>query len=279
MRSGVLNAHLGKRGVFDFGLANSRYLITGAHFVVFLAFWYLSAGRAIIFLEKWGSKEIESAAELRLSRFWYSVIFINSLIGFVFSACISAAFFSITLLGNLETITFGIYLLSLLPIVYTWNFLNLDFRYPRAKKVLKFITGTAAIIIFFITIDICSTTMTVFFHFLLISASVNLTLFSFERSGITFSIISDRLTSEMISLVIFVLLTSVLFGWFHYENIKSYLGGGQLREVEIIVVDQKVKSSLEVMGLKVEPFLKAKLIHENQQEFIIDVEDQIVRSI
>lgn len=267
----VLNAHLSKRGVFDLGLANSRYLIAGINFVVFLVFWYLFAGRAIISIEKGISEEIKSAIELGLSRRWHFVIRINFFIGLVFFTCISAAFFSITLLGSLETIIFFIYLSFFLLIICIWG--ELFEHNPRVKKLFKLITGTVAIVIFFITIDIFSMTMIVFLHFFFISGYVILVLFLFERFGI----IKDQLKSEMISLAIFVLFSSVSFGWLHYENIKSYFGGGQPQEVEIIVVDQTVRNSLETMGFKVKPFLKAKLIHENQQEFIIEAKDQIVR--
>ncbi len=269
----VLNAHLGKRGIFDFGLANSRYLIAGTHFVVFLIVWYLSAGRAIIFFNKWTCEEIKSATELGLSHFWRFVIFTNSLMRLGFLTCISAAYFSLILLESPEPITLYIYLAILFLIDYSWVSSNFNLHYPRANQIFKLVTRIVAIIVFFITINISSMTMIVFLHFITISIYVNLVTDSFERFRIT----SDRLTHNIISSAIFVLLSSASFGRLYYEHITPDFGGGQLQEVEIIVVDQTVRNSLEVMGFKVEPFLKAKLIYENQQEFIIDVEDQTIR--
>ena len=40
---------------------------------------------------------------------------------------------------------------------------------------------------------------------------------------------------------------------------------------------QTVWNGLKDMGFEVTPFLKAKLIHENQREFIIDLEGQTIR--
>ena len=54
-------------------------------------------------------------------------------------------------------------------------------------------------------------------------------------------------------------------------------GGGQPHPVEIMIGDQTVQTDLKGMGFEATPFLKAKLVHENQQEFIVDVEGQAIR--
>ena len=269
----VLNAHLGKHGIFDFSLANSRYLIAGALFIMFLVIWYLFAGRSIIFVKKWMDEDIASATELGLGPIWHLVIVISAFMRAGFFTCISAAFFSLTLWGGAETKEFLIYCLALFLIAYPCGFLNFDIRFPRVNQVFEFATRAVGILVFFTTVTSDSPTISVFGHFAIMSVYVNLVLDSFDR----FKITVDRFTYHIIYSAVFVLLSSSLFGLWHYEHIKSAFGGGQIQMVEIIISDQTVRSGLKDMGFEVNPSLKANLVHENQQEFILEIEGQTIR--
>ena len=269
----VLNAHLGKRGIFDFSLANSRYLIAGVLFIAFIVFWYLFAGRAIIFAKKWIDEDIDSATECGLGPIWHFVILVSAFVRAGFFTCISAAFFSLTLLGSAEPKEFLIYLIAFFLIAYPWDFLNFDHRFPRANQVFGLATRAVGILVFFKTVNSSSPAMGVFLHFVGISIYVNLVLDSFDR----FKITGDRFTYHIIYSAVFVLLSSSMFGWSHYEHIKSAFGGGQLQKVEIMIGDQTVGNGLKDMGFEVPPAFKANLVHENQQEFIVEIEGQTIR--
>ena len=269
----VLNAHLGKRGIFDFGLADWRYLIAGVLFVAFLIIWYLFAGRAIIFAKKWIDGDIEYATEQGLGPIWHFIILVNAFIRVGFFTCISSAFFSLTLLESSEPKEFLIYSIVLFLVAYPWDFLNLDHRFPRANQVFELATMAVGILVFFATVTSDSPTISVLVHFAIMSVYVNLVLDSFDR----FKITVDRFTYHIMYSAFFVLLSSSLFGLWHYEHIKSAFGGGQLQVVEIMIGDQTVRSGLIDMGFEVTPSLKANLIHENQQEFILEVEGQTIR--
>ena len=271
----VLNAHLGKRGVYDFDLANSRHLIAGGLFVGFLVSWYLFAGRSIILLTKQLDEEITFAKERGLSSIWYAVIFINSFVKLGFLTCFSAVFFSSIFLESPESYPVYFYLGALFLIAYTWvDMLRFDFRFPRAHQVFEFVSKATMILVFFITIDsIVSPTLLVFLQFVVMSFYANLVLDSHER----FKITTDRVAHNTIFSVVFVLLFSTSFGKLHYGDISSAFGGGQLQPVEIMIDDQTVWNGLKDMGFEVTPFLKAKLVHENQREFIIDLEGQTIR--
>ena len=270
----MLNAHLGERGLYDFDLANSRHLIAGGLFVGFLVSWYLFAGRAIILVKKWIYEDTSSAEEHGLSSIWYALIFINSWIKLGFLTCLSAAFFSTAVLGSTESSPVYVYLVSLFLIAYPWDILNFDLRFPRANLVFEFISKATMILVFFITLNnIVSPTMFVFLQFSVMSFYANLVLDYYER----FKATTDQITYNIIFSVIFVLLFSTSFGKFHYGNISSALGGGQLQPVEIMINDQTVWNGLKDMGFEVTPFLRANLVHENQREFIIDLEGQTIR--
>ena len=269
----VLNSHLGKRGIFDFSLANSRYLIAGVLFIVFLVIWYLFAGRSIIFAKKWIDEDIESAIELGLGRSWHIIIQLSAILRVVFFTCISSAAFSVTISGSAKPREFLIYLLALFLIAYLSDFLNFDRRFPRAYLIFEPASRAVGILVFFTTVASDSPTMSVIVHFAIMSVYVNLVLESFDRFKITI----DRLTFHIIYSAVFVLLSSSIFGLWHYEHIKPAFGGGQLQVVEIMIGDQTVRNGLMNMGFEVTPSLKANLVHENQQEFIVEIEGQTIR--
>ena len=270
----VLNAHLGKWGLYDFDLANSRHLIAGWLFVGFLVSWYLFAGRAIILLKKRLDDEITFAKEHGLSSFWHALVYLNSWIKLGFLTCLSAAFFSSIFLGSTESRSVFAYLLGLFLIAYLWDILNFDLRFPRANQALEFVSKAGMILVFFITIrPIVSPTMFVFLQFALMSIYANLVLDSFER----FKITTDHVTYSIIFTFVFILVFSTSFGKFHYGDISSALGGGQPQPVEILIDDEAVWNGLKEMGFEVTPFLRAKLVHENQREFIIDLDGQTIR--
>ena len=269
----ALNAHLSKYGVIVFDLADSRYLIVGALFSIFLFSWYFFVGRAIISVMKRIDEQIEFATELNLGAIWYVAIFVNQLINIPFLTCLSAAFFSVLLVGNTQPEMFYVYLFVLFLIDYSWASLNFDVRFPRIKQVLELAIRIAAIFIFFKTIPLASPTMIVFLNFLLMSLCINLVLDSFEKFGIT----GERVLHAITYFTVVTILTSAPFGWLYYGNIKSAFGGGQSQAVEIIVTDQTISNGLKSMGFEVTPSLKANLIHQNQHEFIVDVKGKIFR--
>lgn len=268
----AINAHLGKYGVFVFDLADSRYLIVGALFFTFLLFWYFFAGAAIISVMKRIDEQIAFAANINLGSAWCAVILVNQWTNVFFLTCLSAANFSILLFGYIEPILL-IYLYVLFLIEYTLCSLNFDVRFPRVKQVFELVTRTAAIFVFFKTIPLASPAMIVFVHFCIMSSCVNLVLDSFEKLRIT----GERLIHTIVYFTVVVILTSAPFGWLHYGNIESDFGGGQPQAVEIIVADKTVLNGLKSMGLEATPYLKANLIHQNQQEFIVDVNGKIIR--
>lgn len=270
----VLNAHLGKWGLYDFNLANSRHLMAGGLFVAFLVFWYLFAGRAIILFKKRLNVEITFAKERGLSSFWHALVYLNSGIQLGFMICLSAAFFSSIILGSPASRSVSAYLLGLFFISYLWDILNFDSRFPRASQALQFVSKAGMIFVFFITVrPIVSPTMLVFVNFVVISTFASLVLDSFER----FKITTDHVTYSIIYTFVFILVFSTVFGKFHYGDISSTLGGGQPQPVEILIDDEAVWNGLKEMGFEVTPSLRAKLVHENQRELIFDLDGQTIR--
>ena len=119
-------------------------------------------------------------------------------------------------------------------------------------------------------IGIESMTMIVFLLFAIMSLVAKLVFYCFEMDFIGY-------TTKIFFFAAFLLLFLVLFGLWQYEQVPAAFGGRQPHVVEIMIDDETVLGVLKDMGFEVTPFLKAKLIHENPQEFIVDLEGQTIR--
>ena len=268
----VLNSHLGNSGIYEFDLANSRYLIAGAIFYFFIASWAILAGRAVIYAKKWLDEDIESATKRGISPIWHLLIVINAFARLTFLLCLSSVLFTQVLVEN-PVPKLILYMMLLFLVSYTWSRFNLNVRFPRAQLLFVLTTNIVGTIVFFTTVNILSVTMFVFFHFILISWYINLICESYEDRVIT----TGKLIYDLFFVVIFILLNSALFGKFYYEHIKLSFGGGQPQAVEIMASDMSVVLGLKEMGIDLKRPFKAILIHKNKDEYFIDIEGQTIQ--
>ena len=266
----VINAHLGERGIFDFDLGSSRYVIAGGLFFAFLAFWYLFPGHAVIVATKDLTRNLDLSAPSKSFR----TLSISILLArFCFLTCWSAAFFSAVVLGQIE-IWMTQSVVPFFLFAYLGGSLRLEPKFPRASRVIEFVALALGIFVFFITaINNDPHIVRVFLHFLLISLYICFVSISWEKLKIT----KSKLAYDLLYSTILVLVFSSAFGALHYGRISSALGGGQPRPAAIMIGDQTALDGLTKMGFAVTPFLKAQLVHENQQEFIFDVDGQTIR--
>lgn len=252
----IINAHLGKHGILDFEVASLHYLRAGGLYVAFWAFWYFGVGREIQVILRMG--ECGSAVS-RSENVWEDVI---SLPRLCFVNCVSAALFSTVLLGNLEAWD-SWHVFTLILIVGLPIFVDHD-RVPRLGFLIELGAPALGILVFFITaIAADNQAMYVFLH----SAALSVFVYLFQ---------SNKL-AHIFRYAVLVFVSAPLFGAVNYGYIPSAFGGGQLRPVEIMISDQPVRDRLENLGFKTTPFLEAKLVHENQREFFIDVDGQTIR--
>ena len=150
----VLNAHLGKYGVFAFDLASFRYLIAGTLFLAFLVVWYLFPGKEVVFGKKWFAQELDANHKKDMQPSWDRISFVNSIVRILFMTCLAASLFSTALMGLTEAMPFYYYLMVLFLVAYPWDFLNLDIRYPRANLVFELGTKALGILVFLVGINL-----------------------------------------------------------------------------------------------------------------------------
>ena len=268
----VINAHLGKHGVFAFDLASFRYLSAGTLFGAFLVVWYLFPGRALLLSTERIAREIEVARNADLAPGWGRMAYVNFAVRMLFMTCLAAMLFAAFPMGT-ETGLFYYYLMILFLVVYPWDVLNLDVRYPRANIVFELVTKVGGGLAFVTTVGLDSPATVLFLSFCVLLMYAALVMDSFERFRIT----GDMITYNVIYSVVFVILSSAGFGRLHYEDVKSAFGGGERQAVEIVINDQGAWDGLESMGFESRPVLRGELIHESQSELIIYAEEQILK--
>ena len=131
-----------------------------------------------------------------------------------------------------------------------WESNGLSLRFPRCDLVAIPAVTVVAIVVFFLTIDVDSLAMILFFHFLVISIYGRFA-FRVAKRYQEYGSEYESISRAIMHVGAFVLLSSTSFGWLQYGHVTSSLGGGQGQSVEVLVVDASVSKGLESMGFEV----------------------------
>ena len=269
------NIHLSKFGLYEFDLASSRYVVVGVLYIVFLAFWCFFAGRPLLNSE-WYEPELEDENDFGSP--------VSEWIGTTYSICVSTALFALIFLGSAEAVIFG--MLAVIGWIVEPRWENLWeskalYKYvPAGDWIVYPVMQVLAIAIFFMTIEIDSLVMILFLHFLLLTLYAKFVLrkvklYWGERER------HERQKEEFLQtashVASFVLISCVSFGWLQYGHMNPVLGGGAARNVEIMLVDQETKKSMEELGLAANPSFRADVVHEDDKKIIAKVGDRTVR--
>ena len=267
----VVQSHIGKRGVVDFSIANTRYLIAGVLFIVFLVIWYLFAGRSIIFLKRWQDQEIDAMKAFH--PLWRILILLSSFLRVVFFLGLSVNLYSLLLLREYQSTEFSTFLMVLFLIDYCLVIFKLDQRLPRASQIGRLlIVGTGAVA-FHITTTMSPPIVLAQLLFLVMSILVNLMVESYERWEVT----REKRIFDFLYASIFIALFASVFGLFQFEYIKSAFGGGQPRFVTIGVKDKYTQTALANMGIDLTKYPEVQLFHESEAAFYFDIGGRMFR--
>ena len=265
------NVHLGKFGIFDTDLIDSRYVTVGILYFFFLAIWYCFAGQHLLRVELEEPAPEENEGFVRSLRKWTR---------FVFLTCVSTALFALIFLECAEAVLFCMLALALRIIGPRWENLweskNLFSRFPRCDWAIEPAMMGIAIAVFFLTIGVGSLAMILFFHFLAISI-YGAFAFRVARQYQKYGKEHGSISRVIMHVGAFFILSSMSFGWLQYGHIASSLGGGQIQTVELVVLDASVSKSLESLGFDVDPSFKAELIHISETKGFFFVGNKIVQ--
>ncbi len=264
----VINAHLSKYQLLDLDLFNARYVISGTHLAIFLGLWYMFVGQGIFFKDSFEDRIQEENP--------YEYLFYDS-IRHAYSICVLTAFYSSILQGSTELFTFLIYSVAfffLLPHWENWwESGHRSERFPILDRFFVEILRSIGVALFFWNANFLSHPTLLFVQFVVISIYSTVLRNAIEY----FQQYSERFSWVVFHVIIFLLLTTMSFGWLQYEKINSSFGGGQLQLVEVIVTDDKVIQGLVNLGFENGPSFEVNLVHENQENLIFTDNERTIQ--
>ncbi|MDN5942338.1 MAG: hypothetical protein L0H94_10680 [Nitrospira sp.] len=268
----VQNAHLSQFGLSDFEFVSGRYLLAAANFAFFLVCFYLFAGRAVLYTPRWLSEDIQQVNRVRQSRFWSVVVFVHSFSRFIFFCCLSAALYTTTALGQIETAWFYAVLSGAFFITYTLDISNFDVRFLRANEIVQIIVEVLAIYAFFAGPKIINM-VGVFGLYLVIALYINFVFDSFKRRKITL----DRIGFTAIYSAVFVLVIALSFGATYFGQVSSKIGGGRPLEI-VFSLAQNTRSLLpDSFIAEGKPSLSGRLLYQTDKYLYVSIADQTIR--
>ena len=268
------NAHLGRFGIFDFDLINSRYVVVGILYCIFVGFWLFFVGH-FLWGRVWYDDEIEEKNSI-----WSSL---PARIHWLFLICVSTALFTLIFHERAEAGYFCA-LAAVLRIISPWwenlwESRGLYSRFPLGDSAIEPAVSVLAIVLFFATMGVDALGMIVFFHFLVMSIYGRFILQRAKqhKDRKKYGDNENHLAHGVVHIVVLIVLSSTSFGWLQYGKIGPHLGGGQSQSVEIVVVDVRTSERLQAMGLPAKPTLKAELIHEDEENVFVGVDTKTIQ--
>ena len=268
----VLNAHLAKHGIVDYDFVDTRYIFSGASFVFFLICFYLFAGRTVLHTPRWLEEDMRHYKKLGFKSGWTHVVFVNSLVNMGFQCCLSAALFSSTAFGDIETAFFYALLAVAFFILYTLDVTNLDIRFPRTHLVVLLAVRFGASIAFFANTEY-GMLLAVFLMYVTLVIFINLAIDSLTRHGAT----RDHVSYSAVYSVLILFSTAIAFGALLFGNVSTKIGGARSQSVAATLA----KNATEVLPPELisSPAytVVGKLIHQTDRFAYVEVSDKTIR--
>lgn len=224
----TVNSHLGKYGVFNLGITDINYLLSGASFTFFIVAHALFGGRGIVLGKGWMIQNIELLTKSIPHPIGAPLAFAHSWVEVTFLHCLSAALFIGVAVDQNQTLLFYSILSIVFLISHTLDISNFDIRRPFAHIIIDSIMKTVAIFAYFLLSSGSLPTL-IFMIFVSFSAYINFVLDRFERYRVTM----DWVLFSTVYSMIYFLVASMLFGSLVYGNVTRVIGGGQSMSVEI----------------------------------------------
>jgi len=268
----VLNSHLAKHGIVDYDFVDARYILSGASFIFFLVCFYLFAGRTVLHTPRWLEEDLRHYLKLGLNPGWAFVVFVHSLVNMGFQCCLSAALFSLTAFGDIETAVFYAVLAGAFLLLYTLDVSNLDIRFPRTHLVISLAVRLGASIAFFANPE-SGMLLAVFMMYVALVMFIDLALDSLTRHGAT----RDRISYSAVYSVFILLSTAIAFGALLFGNVSTKIGGARSQSVATTLT----KNATEVLPPELisgsAHTVVGKLIHQTDRFAYVEVSDKTIR--
>lgn len=268
----ALNSNLAKVGIQDMEFIDARYFLAGASFIFYLVCFYLFAGRAVLFTPRWLREDLERVNKDGTKHVWSFIVFIHSLITGAFFCCLSAALFATFAIGSEESEVFYMALAAAFVVLYSFDVLNLDLRYPRTTEAVTILAKSGATYEFFSHIG-SGAMLTAFFSYAAIFFFINLVLDQFTR----FKITADRLTFCSLYAVVFFLVTAIAYGTLFYGQVTPKIGGARPMEISLGLSEIALKALPPTLAASAAHGLSGKLLHQTPAYTYVGTSGRTVR--
>lgn len=269
----VLNSNLARYGFMDVEFVDGRYLLAGASFVLYLACFYLFAGRAVLFTPTWLKEDLSHLNRNGPRPVWSAVVFVHANLTAVFFACLSAALFTQLAIGGSETTYFYMALAGAFFVSYTLDITNLDLRFPKTSDALNIIVKSIAVSVFFISVSVHSNLLAVLIGYGVLFLFINLAIDAFVRRGIT----KDRVTFTGLYTVVVLSGAAMSYGTFIYGEVSPKLGGARARTVYVALKDDPTPGLPLALAQPASAPLSGRLIHQTDKFTFLSVDGHTVR--
>jgi hypothetical protein len=269
----VLNSNLARYGFMDVEFVDGRYFLAGASFVFYLACFYLFLGRAVLFTPTWLKEDVNHLNRNGPRPIWSAVVFVHANLTAAFFACLSAALFTNLAVASSETAYFYIALAGAFFVSYTLDITNLDLRFPRLSEALNIALKSIAVVVFFNSVSIRSTLLTVLLGYGAIFVFINLAIDAFVRRGVT----KDRVTFTGIYTLVVLCGAAMSYGTFIYGEVSSKLGGARPRTVYLALKDDPAAGLPLALAQPASSPLSGRLVHQTDKFAYLSVSGYTVR--
>jgi hypothetical protein len=269
----VLNSSLARYGFMDVEFVDGRYFLAGASFIFYLACFYLFAGRAVLFTPKWLKEDLSHLNRNGPRPVWSAVVFAHANLTALFFACLSAALFTSLAVGSSETTHFYFALGGAFFVSYTLDVTDLDLRFPRVSEALNIAVKSLAVAVFFTSVSLQSTLLTVLLGYGSLFIFINLAIDAFVRRGVT----KDRITFTGLYALVVLCGAAMSYGTFIYGEVSSKLGGARPRTVYVALKDNPAPGLPAALARPANTPLSGRLVHQTDKFTFLSVSGHTVR--
>ena len=267
----TLNAHLSQYGIAEFDIVSTRYLTAAGNFTFFLLCYGLFAGRVVISIHDWitnAGRRVEINGPAGLAG--KAIVIARSFTLPVFSICFAAAAYCGTALQQARPDAFYLLLVLAFALTYMLETSKLSSKYPRVSEFIELLIDLAGIAIFFTLGE--GEVLKLFWLYFGISIYINyaLDLMSRREPG------RQMYVYFVSNTVLGVLTLALFFGATLYKKVDQRVGGGKPQSVTLIL-DDKVREALNLLGGQQAVPLFAKLIYKTDTYLFLDSADRTLQ--
>lgn len=268
----VSNANLVKEGVIALDFANPQYFVAGINFFVYLAAFYLFAGRAAIQGDRWFREDVNQHYKSGGGKKWELVVLLRSFVHVFFFCCLSSALFAwIALEGQVSSV-FYTFLIVPFFVLYAFDLANWDIKHPKIFCVLNILFEGGAVVVFFLAPEKLGLLASIFATFMGFVLLISIILDRFERYKVTV----DHVSFTAVYFLTTLITAAAVYGATIYGKVRVQVGGAAPETVTLGIAADAKEALGDALKTPSES-ITGKLIHQTQTYLYLSIADKTLR--